>query len=280
MKKPVLDGKTAAAGVAGAAALLLARELAKERGRCRRALRERDEARARADDEILRFAGLAAHDLQSPLRKASAFAEGLRGRIAEGLDDTSRDFLDRLMRSVGGMQKLVEGLAALTRASVSGEPRRPLDLGSVAEEALAELRPEIEACGARVRVYAMPRVEAEPAGTRRLLLQLLGNALKFRRPGMPPDVRVRARAVDGGFVELSVEDDGVGFDSARSGKLFTPFGRLHAASEFPGAGLGLAACRRIVERHGGTISAESGPNGGALVRARLPAAREGPWTPT
>lgn len=280
MKRPVLDGKSAAAGVAGVAALLLARALAKERGRRRLALSERDEARAAADDEILRFAGLAAHDLQSPLRKASAFAEGLRGRIADGLDDTSRDFLDRLMRSVGGMQKLVEGLAALTRASVSGQERVPLDLGQVAEQALEELRPELEASGARVRVYAMPSVQAEPAGARRLLVQLLGNALKFRRPGRAPDVCVRARRVDGGFVELQVQDDGPGFDPALAGKLFTPFGRLHAASEFPGAGLGLAACRRIVARHGGTISAESVPGGGAIVRARLPAAREEPWTRT
>lgn len=277
MKRPVLDRKTAAVGVAGAAAALLARELVRERRRRRLAVAERDEARAAADDEIIRFAGLAAHDLQSPLRKAAAFADQLRGRIEDGLDATSREFLERLLRSVNGMQRLVEGLAALTRASVASEPRRRVELSEAAEEALEELKPLIESTGARVRVYALPAVEAEPSAMRRLLVQLLDNALKFRRADRPPDVRVLAESAQG-WVELRVEDEGVGFDAARTGKLFSPFGRLHSAAEFPGAGLGLAACRRIVERHGGSIRAESAAGGGATVSARLPAAREEPWT--
>jgi signal transduction histidine kinase len=277
MKKPVLDGRTAAAGVAGAAALLLARALARERGRCRRALKERDAARARADEEIVSFAGLAAHDLRSPLRKAAAFASQLQERLGAELDETSRDFFARLQRSVDGMQALVDGLASLSRASASVEPRRELDLSALAEEAVAGLRSTVEATGARVRVYALPRVVGETAGLRRVLSALLSNALKFRSPGRAPDVSVRGR-VDGAFVELRVEDQGVGFDPARAGKLFRPFSRLHSAAEFPGAGLGLAECRRIVERHGGAIRAESGP-GGTVVTVRLPAAREGAWTP-
>lgn len=260
------------------AAVLFARQLVRERRLRRLAQSERDEARAVSDDEVLRFAGLAAHDLQSPLRKAAAFADQLRGRIEGGLDATSRDMLERLLRSVSGMQRLVEGLAALTRASVSSEPRSRVELSEAAEQALAELRPVIESTGARVRVYALPAVEAEPDGMRRLLLQLLDNALKFRKPGAAPDVRVRAERA-GGWVQLSVEDEGVGFDEERAGRLFQPFGRLHSAAEFPGAGLGLATCRRIVERHGGRIRAERSPGGGVAVRASLPAAREEPWTP-
>lgn len=277
MKRPVLDRKTAAAGAAGVAAVLFARQLVRERRLRRLALSERDEARAVADDEVLRFAGLAAHDLQSPLRKAAAFADQLRGRIEDGLDATSRDMLERLLRSVTGMQRIVEGLAALTRASVSSEPRRRVELSDVAEQALAELRPVIESTGARVRVYALPAVDAEPEAMRRLLLQLLDNALKFRKPDKPPDVRVTAERA-GGWVELRVEDEGVGFENDRAGRLFQPFGRLHSAAEFPGAGLGLAACRRIVERHGGRISARGAPGSGVTVSATLPAAREEPWT--
>lgn len=277
MKRPVLDRKTAAAGAAGVAAVLLARQLVRERRLRRLALSELDEARAASDDEVIRFAGLAAHDLQSPLRKVAAFADQLRGRIEDGLDATSRDMLERLLRSVNGMQRLVEGLAALTRASVSSEPRRRVELSETAEQVLAELEPVIGSTGARVRVYSLPAVEAEPDAMKRLLLQLLDNALKFRKPGSPPDVRVRAESKDG-WVELRVEDEGVGFDEAVSGRLFQPFGRLHSAAEFPGAGLGLAACRRIVERHGGRIEARGAPGRGVTVSARLPAAREEPWT--
>lgn len=274
MRRLPLNPRTAAAGAAGAAAWLLTRELIRERARCRRALAERDAARRAAGEEIAAFASLAAHDLRSPLRRAAAFAERLRERLDGGLDAASRDLLERLLRSVSGMEALVEGLAALTRAAAPSGPREDLDPGKAAEEALAELRPEIEACGARVRVYALPRVRAEPEAVTRLFVQLLSNALKFRHPGRAPDICVRGERLPGGQVELRVEDDGVGFDAASAGKLFTPFGRLHSAFEFPGAGLGLAACRRLVERQGGAMAAESGP-AGTVVRVRLPGPQEG-----
>lgn len=261
----------AAAGALGAAAALAAGALACERARCRRALAERDEARARADREITLFAGLASHDLLSPLRKAAIFAEQLRERAKDKLDDSSRDLLNRLLASVGSMQALVDGLAALSRASAEAEPRRVLDLGLVAREALQELGP-LEP-GARVDIEALPRARAEPGQMRRLLAALLSNALKFRRPGRPPEVRVSGRADGDGFVELLVEDHGVGFNMAQAARLFQPFSRLHGVREFPGAGLGLAVCRRIVERHGGSISAESRPGEGTTVRVRLPAPR-------
>jgi integral membrane sensor domain MASE1/two-component sensor histidine kinase len=232
-----------------------------------------EEALARSNSELSQFAYVASHDLQAPLRKISAFAEQLRQRLAAGRDETSLDFLTRIGRSAAGMQDLIEALLELARVEASSEEPREVRLAAVAAEVLDELDDAIARAGARVEVGPLPSVMGDPAQLRRLLHNLVGNALKFAAPGRAPRVRLRGGEREGGLCELVVEDDGVGFEMEFAARLFQPFQRLHSRNDYPGSGMGLAICRKIVERHGGAISAQSAPGRGARFTAVFPSIR-------
>ncbi|HXT00183.1 MAG TPA: ATP-binding protein [Elusimicrobiota bacterium] len=239
------------------------------------ARRAADEALQRSNAELAQFAFVAAHDLQSPLRKTKAFVEQLKLRLGDGLDETSRDFMERIARSMEAMQSLVNAVLALAQAGSRPLAPADADLAALAAETLGDLRGEIDRAGARVEVAALPVVRADPREIRQLLRNLIGNALKFAAPGRAPRVRLRGRARDDGRVELVVEDDGVGFDMAFAERAFQPFQRLHSRKDYPGSGMGLAICRRIVERFGGTISVETAVGRGARFTVVFPA-REAP----
>lgn len=227
-------------------------------------------ALSRSNDELTQFAFVASHDLQAPLRKASAFAEQLRLRLGDGIDATSLDFLGRMGRSLQDMQELIDALLALARISSPKASPCDVDLSMTAAEVLSDLDGVIVATRAHVRVGRLPSVKGDRRQMKQLLQNLIGNALKFTAPGRPPRVRVRGRALNGGGVELIVEDDGIGFDMNCAERIFQPFQRLHARHEYPGSGMGLAICRRIVERRGGSISVDSAPGRGTRFTINLP----------
>jgi signal transduction histidine kinase len=228
-------------------------------------------ALACSNAELAQFAYIASHDLQSPLRKAAAFAEQLRMRLGAGLDETSRDFLSRLERSIAGMQSLLAALLELAQ-STSREPVwREIDLETTAAEALDELGDQIARSGASIERSGLPVVLGDPHELRLLIRSLVGNALKFTAAGSAPRIRLRGRTLGDGSRELVVEDEGVGFDMAFADRLFQPFQRLHSRGEFPGNGMGLALCRRIVGRCGGTISVESSVGRGTRFTMVFPA---------
>ncbi|MCM2303113.1 MAG: ATP-binding protein [Elusimicrobia bacterium] len=228
-------------------------------------------ALSRSNEELTQFAYVASHDLQTPLRKASAFAEQLRLRLGDGLDATSLDFLRRMGRSLEGMQELIDALLSLARITSREAAPQDVDLSATASEVLSDLDAAIAASRAHVRVGRLPVVKGDPRQLKQLLQNLVGNALKFTEPGRPPRVRVRARALEGGGAELVVEDDGIGFDMKFAERIFQPFQRLHARHEYPGSGMGLAICRRIVDRRGGSIAVVSAPGRGARFTIVLPA---------
>ena len=239
---------------------------------------------SRSNADLQQFAYAASHDLQEPLRKIQTFSGRLQGKFATILSDEGRDYLDRMVNAAQRMQELIESLLTLSRVTTKAEPFRPVDLNGVVRGVLSDLEVSIREAGATVHVEPLPTIDADATQLRQLFQNLIGNALKFRRPGAPPVVRVYAaeeqhsgekRAGDapprgGNAVRLVIEDNGVGFDEKYLDRIFVAFQRLHTRTEYPGTGMGLAICRKIVERHKGAITAESRPDQGARFIVTLP----------
>jgi signal transduction histidine kinase len=237
------------------------------------ARKKAEAALARSNAELTQFAYVASHDLQAPLRKAAAFAQQLKLRLGDGLDATSGDFLERMGRSIESMQALIGDLLELAQVAARVVAPREVDLAAVAAEVLGDFEDSMSQSDARVQCANLPIVVGDPHQMRQLLQNLIGNALKFTAPEKAPRVRLRGRAFDDGRCELVVEDDGVGFDMKFSDRVFQPFQRLHSRKDYPGNGMGLAICQKIVERHGGTISVESVVGRGTRFTVIFPAGR-------
>jgi signal transduction histidine kinase len=228
---------------------------------------------ARSNRELESFASVASHDLQEPLRKISAFGDRLASHCGESLDPKSRDYLERMQSAAARMQTLIHDLLAYSRVTTRGQPFVPVPLEDVAREVLADLELRIEKTGARVELRNLPTIEADPLQMRQLFQNLLSNALKFQRPEAPPEIQVEARLNPPeapGFCQLKVEDNGIGFEERYLDRLFKPFQRLHSHTAYEGTGIGLAICEKIVQRHGGSITAKSALGQGARFLVLLP----------
>ena len=246
------------------------RKLAGELGRSNQALEE--------------FAYAASHDLQEPLRKILTFGERLKAKSSPALGAEGLDFLARMLNAASRMQALIEGLLSFSRVTRKSEPFRKVDLGEVVGEVLGDLEVRIEEAGARVEVEALPSIEADPMQMRQLFQNLLSNALKFRSREAAPVVRIRGLANGDGDAggpspvdscRVAVEDNGIGFDPKYAERIFGIFQRLHPREEYQGTGIGLAICRKIAERHGGSITANGAPGQGARFIVTLPVKRAG-----
>ena len=232
--------------------------------------------------ELQDFASVASHDLQEPLRKIQAFGDRLKTKCAAELTDEGRDYLGRMQNAAGRMQTLINDLLTFSRVTTKTRPFTPVDLGQVAREVLADLEVRLAEVGGRVEVAELPDIDADPLQVRQLFQNLIGNALKFRRPEEPPVVRVSAEIVPAAEARaaltvpaaeacrIRVSDNGIGFDPKYLDRIFTVFQRLHGRDKYEGNGVGLAVCRRIAERHGGSITAESAPGLGATFVVTLP----------
>jgi PAS domain S-box-containing protein len=245
-----------------------------ERKQVEEALAQRAAELARSNAELEQFAFVASHDLQEPLRKIQTFGDRLKAKCAETQSAEAQDYLERMQNAAARMRTLINDLLAFSRVIRSSEPFVPVDLAQIAKEALGDLEVRIEKTGAKVEVANLPTIEADPMQMRQLVLNLLSNALKFQAPGNVPMVKLTARTfnvLSGEQVcELSVEDNGIGFDEKYLDKMFAVFQRLHGRSEYEGTGVGLAVCRRIVDRHHGRIAAHSRPGQGATFTITLP----------
>jgi two-component system sensor kinase FixL len=235
----------------------------------------------RSNRELQDFAYVASHDLQEPLRKIQAFGDRLRRQSATQLDEQSRDFLDRMINAAVRMQTLIGDLLAFSRVTTRAQPFAPVDLDRIAREVLEDLEVRVDESGGKVEVQKLPSVEADATQMRQLLQNLIGNALKFRAPDRAPHVQVKAEVVNDAataqrFLELSVEDNGIGFEPKYTERIFGLFQRLHGRGEYEGSGVGLAICRKIVERHGGRITAAGRPGSGATFIIVIPEKHGGP----
>jgi PAS domain S-box-containing protein len=224
--------------------------------------------------ELQDFASVASHDLQEPLRKIQAFGDRLQTKYGEALGEGGRDYLGRMQNAAGRMQTLINDLLTFSRVTTKAQPFVAVDLREVAEGVVSDLEARVERSGGRVELGEMLTLEADPLQMRQLLQNLIGNALKFHQPGEPPLAKVwceRAAYAGGELCLIHVADNGIGFDEKYLDRIFTVFQRLHGRHAYEGTGVGLAVCRRIAERHGGSITATSEPGRGSTFVVTLPA---------
>jgi len=221
--------------------------------------------------ELESFAYVASHDLQEPLRKIQTFGERLKTKAAATFSEEGRDYIDRMLAAATRMRRLIEDLLSFSRVSSNAQPFTRVNLSTIAREVLGDLETTIEQAGARVTIGELPVLMADPLQMRQLLQNLVGNALKFRQEGVPPAVSVRA-TVDAQAQRcvLEVEDNGIGFEGKYAERIFQVFQRLHGRGQYEGTGIGLAICRKIVERHGGSIGVRSAPGAGTTFLISLP----------
>lgn len=225
----------------------------------------------RSNRELETFASVASHDLQEPLRKIRAFGDRLATNHGARLDPVGRDYLARMTNAAARMQDLIENLLSFSRVTTKAQPFASVDLGVVARDVLSDLESRVSQSGGHVEVGDLPCAVADATQMHQLLQNLVSNAVKFHRPGIPPVVQVSSRALpDGEHFEILVQDRGLGFEQQYGERIFGMFQRLHGRSEFEGTGIGLAICRKIVERHNGTIVATSVLGEGSLFTVTLP----------
>jgi signal transduction histidine kinase len=233
------------------------------------ALARRAQELARSNEELEGFASIASHDLQEPLRKVRTFTQQLNVVEADRLSDRGRDYLNRANAAAERMQNLIEDLLKFSRVATHARPFAPVDLKRITGEVLEDLSAQVEQSGAVVHVGELPTISADQLQIRQLLQNLISNALKFRRENVTPEVTIDATVADD-KIELSVSDNGIGFDPQYSRRIFRVFERLHGRGEYPGTGIGLALCRKIAERHGGSVVADGEPGVGSTFIVTLP----------
>lgn len=229
---------------------------------------------ARSNAELEQFAFVASHDLQEPLRKIQAFGDRLKVKCQPIQAPDIQDYLDRMQGAAARMRNLINDLLTFSRVIRSSEPFVAVDLGAITKEVLGDLEVRIEKSGAKVEIEELPKIDGDPMQMRQLMLNLLSNALKFQPPGAIPLIKISATTLTPlsrePQCELRVQDNGIGFDEKYMDKIFAVFQRLHGRTEYEGTGVGLAVCRRIVDRHHGTITATSQSGKGATFIVTLP----------
>lgn len=231
----------------------------------------------RSNAELESFASVASHDLQEPLRKIRMMGERLASIAGESLEEQAQDYLRRMMKAGDNMHLLIRDLLAFSRVTMRTAGFAPVGLGGPVNDALSALELLVEETGAVVTVDPLPLVEVDETQMRQLFQNLIGNALKFRRPDVVPQIQVTGRIEDRAgvaFAIVEVRDNGIGFDERYRERIFLVFQRLHGRSEFEGTGIGLAICKKIVERHDGHIHAGSRAGEGAQFIVELPVRRK------
>jgi PAS domain S-box-containing protein len=232
-------------------------------------LLQQTEALGRANAELEQFAFIAAHDLQEPLRKIQAFGDRLSSKYKQSLDEQGQDYLSRMQASAGRMRDLISDL--LTFAKVSKEEsREKVDLNLIVKDVIGDLQARLEDTQGHIQLEVLPTLEANPTQMRQLFQNLLGNAIKFRRPEVAPVVQVHSQQrIDGGYT-IQVSDNGIGFDESYKDRIFKVFQRLHGRDRYEGTGMGLAIVRKIIDTHKASIDVSSQVGQGTTFTLHFP----------
>jgi PAS domain S-box-containing protein len=232
--------------------------------------------------ELQDFAYVASHDLQEPLRKVRTYGDILQEECADALPDDGRRYVSRMISSAERMQVLINDLLAYSRVDTVKRPFESVNLNQIVAQVFSALEVAVAESGAKVHVGLLPEINADPTQMRQLFQNLIGNAIKFRRPGVESEIQISAcEAIAAGSgphtlalarpgYRVRVRDNGIGFSPSYGQRIFEVFERLHPRDDYPGTGIGLAICRKIVARHGGSIRADSMEEKGATFDVLLP----------
>jgi light-regulated signal transduction histidine kinase (bacteriophytochrome) len=235
--------------------------------------KEAEKELRRSNEELERFAYVASHDLQEPLRMVGSYVQLLAKRYRGRLDADADEFIGYALDGALRMQHLIEDLLAFSRVTTTGSEFVRTDTNAVLEQSLADARLVIEEAGAEVSADRLPVVPGDPGQLGHLFLNLISNAVKFRG-AEPPRIHISAVRRNDEWL-FTVRDNGIGIAAQYFDRIFVIFQRLHGRNEFPGTGIGLAIAKKIVERHSGRIWVESEPGSGSTFFFTLPAGTEG-----
>jgi PAS domain S-box-containing protein len=240
-----------------------------QRRQAERVLQAKNEALARSNHELEQFAYVASHDLQEPLRMVSNYTQLLARRYRDRLDSDANEFIDFAVDGAKRMQDLIHDLLQYARVERRGREFRPVPAEAIVGDALSNLAGAIEDAGASIVVDALPPLTCDGSQMTQVFQNLIGNAVKFRKADHAPVIRVSATREEGAW-RMSVADNGIGIEPRFFERIFQMFQRLHARGEYSGTGIGLALCKKIVERHGGQMRVESAPGHGATFSFTVP----------
>ncbi len=232
----------------------------------------------RSNSELQHFASVASHDLQEPLRKIQAFSDRLKAKCGPQLGEVGMDYLARMQGAAERMRVLIQDLLKLTRITSRAQPFEKCDLNVVLREVLSDLELAIEQRSARIQVGPLPLIDADPVQMRQLFQNLISNGIKFQAADKAPVIEIEGTLLEGFPVpgagekvcEITVSDNGIGFEPQFTEHIFEVFQRLHSRSEYEGTGIGLAICRKITDRHAGSIVAKSREGHGTTFTVTLP----------
>ncbi|MFP4103915.1 sensor histidine kinase, partial [Coleofasciculus sp.] len=239
-----------------------------ERKHSEEQLQQLNQQLQRSNQELEQFAYVASHDLREPLRKIRSYSDLLVKRYQGQLDERADKYISYITDSVIRMQALITDLLTYSRVSRNELVLEPTDLGQILQQTLTDLSPMIEENQAIINAPPLPIVQANPLQIGQVLQNLIANAIKFRRE-QPPQININAD-YQNNFWQISIKDNGIGIDPNYKERIFAIFQRLHYREEYPGTGIGLAICQKIVERHGGKIWVESELGQGSTFYFTLP----------
>ncbi len=243
-------------------------ELEKYRLHLEDLVRQRTEELARSNKDLEQFAYVASHDLQEPLRAVSGFVSLLQHHLENALDEKTREYMDFTVDGVARMQSLINGLLEYSRIDTRGKPPEKTDSKKSLDEALLDLQASIKETGAKITGDNLPTVNIDPLQLKQLFQNLISNAIKFRGE-QPPEIQVSAERENSEW-RFAIKDNGIGIEPQYSERIFLIFQRLHTRKKYPGTGIGLPLCKKIVERHGGKIWVESEPGRGSTFYFTVP----------